>query len=795
MGGRQAMNAKTSRIRLTLILAALFVAVVPAAASAAPQGPWQVPATDLSPSEKDASPFDLAIGPDGGALAVWGIQDGSNRVIQAATRPPGGAFGTPFDLSGPAEEAVNPNVAIGSDGTAAVAWLRVDGPELVGRVATRAPGGSFGTPEDLSVAGDDIYNPRVGAGPDGSITAVWSLGPGLIQASTRPPGGSFGEPVDLSATGADVGAQIAIGPDGAATVVWQRAGIIQASARPPGGSFGAPVDLSETGQSALGERIAIGPDKTTIVSWYTGRCDIVGPCVIQAATRPPGGSFGEAVDLSAASQNSDRQQIAIGPDGAATAVWRVYDGTWLTLQTADRPPGGSFGAPVDLTETGNYSGNPDIAIGPDGTSTVVWEFSTPGSPGCCTPSVIQSATRPPGGSFGATASLSAGGQDASGPLIAIGPDGTATSIWKRSNGTNEILQTASTASPLYALGVNRSGSGQGTVTSSPGGIDCGAECVEVFTSLTEVTLTAAADAVSNFTGWSGACSGTGSCVVTMDQARSVSASFELQQRALTVTKNGNGAGSVTSTPAGIDCGPTCSSDFDYGTEVTLTAAAAEGSTFTGWGGACSGTGSCVVTMDQARSVSASFELQQRTLTLTKNGNGAGSVTSTPAGIDCGPTCSSDFDYGTEVTLTAAAAEGSTFTGWGGACSGTGSCVVTMDQARSVSATFELQESPLAVAKISKVKVKGPAKVKRKKKATYKVKIKNSGNAKATGVRVKVKGRGVNFKKSIGKIGAKKTRTVKIRLKPKKPGKVKLKFKVTSKNAGGRTVKKKIRVKK
>ena len=99
------------------------------------------------------------------------------------------------------------------------------------------------------------------------------------------------------------------------------------------------------------------------------------------------------------------------------------------------------------------------------------------------------------------------------------------------------------------------------------------------------------------------------------------------------------------------------------------------------------------------------------------------------------------------------------------------------------------------AKIKKVKVKGPAKVKKGKMATYKVKIKNSGNVKATGVRLKVKGRGVKSKKSVAKIGAKKTRTVKIKLKPKKTGKVKLKFKVTSKNAGGKTAKKKIRVKK
>ncbi len=99
------------------------------------------------------------------------------------------------------------------------------------------------------------------------------------------------------------------------------------------------------------------------------------------------------------------------------------------------------------------------------------------------------------------------------------------------------------------------------------------------------------------------------------------------------------------------------------------------------------------------------------------------------------------------------------------------------------------------AKISKVSVKGPSKVKKGKKANYKVKISNSGNADATGVRLKVSGKGLSFNTSVGKIAAGKTRTVKVKVKPKKPGKVKASFKVTSKNAGGKTVKKTITVKK
>ena len=59
----------------------------------------------------------------------------------------------------------------------------------------------------------------------------------------------------------------------------------------------------------------------------------------------------------------------------------------------------------------------------------------------------------------------------------------------------------------------------------------------------------------------------------------------------------------------------------------------------------------------------------------------------------------------------------------------------------------------------------------------------------------MKGRGVSFNTSVGKIGAKKTRTVKVKVKPKKPGKVKASFKVTSENAGGKTIRKTIKVKK
>jgi hypothetical protein len=83
------------------------------------------------------------------------------------------------------------------------------------------------------------------------------------------------------------------------------------------------------------------------------------------------------------------------------------------------------------------------------------------------------------------------------------------------------------------------------------------------------------------------------------------------------------------------------------------------------------------------------------LSAGKAGTGAGTVTSSPVGISCGASCLAAFTAGTTVTLTAAPASGSTFGGWSGACTGTGSCTITLDADRSVTATFNASTTPPA----------------------------------------------------------------------------------------------------
>ncbi len=266
----------------------------------------------------------------------------------------------------------------------------------------------------------------------------------------------------------------------------------------------------------------------------------------------------------------------------------------------------------------------------------------------------------------------------------------------------------------FTLTVNKAGTGTGTVKCKVGAGSPGA-CATKYPSGTALTLIAEASAGSEFAGWSGGgCSGTGSCALTMNADKTVTATFNLKpvavEYALAIEKIGTGTGTVKSSPAGIDCGPVCEFDFADETKVTLTATPDEGSAFDHWTGSGCNKGTCVVTMSRARTVKAVFDaVGERTLTVSKAGTGTGTVTSAPKGIDCGSTCAANFDVGKKVTLLAAEGAGSTFVGFSGACTGTGPCKVTMSEARSVTATFELNANPTPTDGL--VVVAGTAKVK------------------------------------------------------------------------------------
>jgi|GEM_PF-6366578 len=276
-------------------------------------------------------------------------------------------------------------------------------------------------------------------------------------------------------------------------------------------------------------------------------------------------------------------------------------------------------------------------------------------------------------------------------------------------GAEAEFQVCVTGTPAtnYTLLVTGSGTGQGTVTGS--GINCtvnagstSGTCSANFPSGSAVSLSATPTGGSTFGGWSGACAGTGGCSFTINATTSVSASFTAPVTNYTLSVTGAGTGQGTVTGTGINCtisggnmSGTCSASYASGTGVSLTATPTGGSTFNNWGGSCSGSGGCSVTMNAAKNVSASFTAPVTNYTLSLTGAGTGQGTVTGTGINCtisagstSGTCSASYASGTNVSLTATPSGSSTFGGWAGeGCGGVGGCQVTMTQARSVTATF------------------------------------------------------------------------------------------------------------
>lgn len=198
------------------------------------------------------------------------------------------------------------------------------------------------------------------------------------------------------------------------------------------------------------------------------------------------------------------------------------------------------------------------------------------------------------------------------------------------------------------------------------------------------------------------CAGDGTCNVPLngelgDAVGAQNAAANVAVPSVTVTKVGTG--SVSSGDKLITCGSKCSGTYTLGTAVTLTAQPASNNIFTGWDGACVGTQTtCTINVNDALNVNANFAVapagggggggQTSQFTLSIGRSGSGTVSSSPAGIDCGKTCSAKVNQATTLSLSATPAAGLRFINWSGACSGTAlTCSVTINKDTQVQANF------------------------------------------------------------------------------------------------------------
>ena len=186
----------------------------------------------------------------------------------------------------------------------------------------------------------------------------------------------------------------------------------------------APENLSELDRDASEPQIAVDGTGGAVAVW--ARSD-GSHTIIQAASRPPGGPWSPAADLSATGRNATEPQVAVDGAGDAVAVWSRSNGAHTVIQASTGSVAGGWSASRDVSDSERSAIEPQVAIDSGGRSVAVWSRFD-GSD-----DIVQAASLAPGAgsSWSLPVDLSAEGEDADEPQLAVDAGGDAVAVWSR----------------------------------------------------------------------------------------------------------------------------------------------------------------------------------------------------------------------------------------------------------------------------------------------------------------------------------------------------------------------------
>jgi microcompartment protein CcmK/EutM len=387
----------------------------------------------LSPAGQNASNPQVAVDPDGNAVAAWRRFDGTKWRIQVRRRAAGGSLSAVQTLSDAGQDASDPQVAVDRNGNAVVAWYRFDGANFRIQAVRRTAGGSLSAVLTLSGAGQGAIRPRVAIDREGNAMVVWQTFDGAdfrIQGLRRTAGGSLSEVLTLSAAGQDAAnAELGVDPEGNSVVVWSR---YDGTHNRVQASYLLEVKtLSAAGKDANASQVALDRGGNAVVAWraYDGA-----NYRIQVRRRTASGGLSAVQTLSPAGRNAYEVQLAVDPSGNAVVVWQVFDGVNYRIQARRRTAAGSLSSVRTLSQSGQDAEAPQVAVDGDGNAVVVWSRSDG------TEERIQARRRTAGGSLSAVQTLSHAGRQAFRPQVGMDRAGNAVVVWQRSDGANWRVQ-------------------------------------------------------------------------------------------------------------------------------------------------------------------------------------------------------------------------------------------------------------------------------------------------------------------------------------------------------------------
>ncbi|MDQ3725108.1 MAG: hypothetical protein M3335_04330, partial [Actinomycetota bacterium] len=272
----------------------------------------------------------------------------------------------------------------------------------------------------------------VATAPDGTVTLV--SGQQYLRVApdgTRTPFQDY----TLRETEEEGDPSVAVAPDGTATVAWVRIGPVGSAVLvrrigPDGELEGGVTELvSHSEDSHLNPDVAVAPDGTATVVWTA---TFGGETFIQSSRIAPDGTAGKRVDLAAGGSYSPDVEVA--PDGTATVVWHQFGDDSSTAAARQIKPDGSLDDALQLSSGACNSQDPALAVTPSGAAVVVWECIYPHGVGVDPDEILEERRIAPNGVPDKGVNTISAEEDAGAPVVAAGPDGTVTIVWRQSAG-------------------------------------------------------------------------------------------------------------------------------------------------------------------------------------------------------------------------------------------------------------------------------------------------------------------------------------------------------------------------
>lgn len=428
--------------KLTVLTVTIVAAATAMTDAARASSRWLAPTTLSAPAASVSEGADIAGDPAGNAVAVWTRVAGNATcctIVQAATRPVGGPWSAPRDLSAPGVNARAPRVEMDAAGNAVIVWAQDSAGGTVIRHRTRPAGGDFSASAPLSEAevGHDASAPELAVNAHGAAVVVWTrkgVSAQVVQAATRASAsGGFSLPVQLSdpaATTDASGPRVGIDPAGNAVAAWAQSATtprVDSSSRPAGGTW----SLSRT--VAFGSRVelSVGADGRAIVLAVSDNW--AGTYAWRTVT-PSFATGLWSVPQVAAGESTVTPLVALDVDGTALILYQFLTGPRMGLFARVLPPIGSATA---ISDGRPYPDREPRAfvVGPRGGTMALWNDAS---------ATIASRTRPPGGAFGPTQLVPA----SSDGLVrgrmgaALDEEGNAIAVWQQQLPTGWVIRAA-----------------------------------------------------------------------------------------------------------------------------------------------------------------------------------------------------------------------------------------------------------------------------------------------------------------------------------------------------------------